>query len=210
MATLLQILAKELKAWPKGKCKAIAQDGNSCVFFWENADLEFRQSGWFPKKGAALVEEDWQLTKVVDLAEDHGTAIITKAMWEAEVAGMALGGKRTAQANPLAWRDRIQKIDIVVQELEEERLSLVQGLESEGFALIDAKREPAEDMSDWRNWKAGDLIECVTEGKGISVITIGCVYKIGILGNSLCIKDDCGNKMIRCIKQRCFKFVSRP
>ena len=210
MATLLQILAKELKAWPKGKCKAIAQDGNSCVFFWENADLEFRQSGWFPKKGAALVEEDWQLTKVVDLAEDHGTAIITKAMWEAEVAGMALGGKRTAQANPLAWRDRIQKIDIVVQELEEERLSLVQGLESEGFALIDAKREPAEDMSDWRNWEAGDLIECVTESEVVAVLTVGKVYALGVNRGSPYITDDDGDYMSSCIREGHFKFVSRP
>lgn len=62
---------------------------------------------------------------------------------------------------PIQWRDRIREIDSTVESLEEERVSLVQKLEAEGFRLIDpVKAEveteavlPAEDMSDWRNWK---------------------------------------------------------
>ena len=209
MATLLQILAKELAEWPKGKCKAIAQDGSGSVFFWKHDDLVFGPSGWTPRVGGALLDTDWALTKKVELAEDHETAIITKAMWKAEVAGMAIGGNRAPQANPLAWRDRIQKIDIVVQELEEERLSLVQSLEAEGFALINAKREPAEDMTDWRNWKAGDLVECVKRDD-LATLTIGCVYKLKAYGASLAIEDDDGDHMVGCICEDCFKFVSRP
>ena len=211
MATLLQILAKELKAWPKGKCKAIAQDGSGSVFFWKHGDLVFGPSGWTPRVGGALLDTDCTLTKKVELAEDHETTIITKSMWKAEVAGMAIGGNRATQANPLAWRDRIQKIDIVVQELEEERLSLVQSLEAEGFALIDAKCEPAEDMTDWRNWEEGDLVECVKRGTSLAALTIGCVYKIGILRMSLrCATDDEGDTVTKCIPEGCFKFVSRP
>ena len=136
MAKLIEILAKELKVWPK-ETKFIAQDANSRAYPY-SGDIEYMGDEWTGQLQMASY-----LVRLKELAEDHGTAIITKAMWEAEVAGMALGGKRTAQANPLAWRDRIQKIDIVVQELEEERLSLVQSLEAEGFALIDVKREPA-------------------------------------------------------------------
>ena len=210
MATLIEILAKELKVWPKGKCKAIAQWGNSRVFFWKHGDLVFKQSAWHARTGSALLDADWSLTKKVELASDHETAIITKAMWKAEVAGMALGGKRTPQANPLAWRDRVQEIDIVVQVLEEERLSLVQSLEAEGFALIDAKREPAEDMANWRNWKAGDLIECVTESEMVVVLTVGKVYALGVNGGSPYITDDDGYHMSSCLREGHFKFVSRP
>jgi len=210
MATLLQILAKELKAWPKGKCKAIAQGGNSHVYFWKHGDLVFKKSVWHARTGSALLDKNWSLTKKVELAEDHGTAIITKAMWKAEVAGIALGGNRAPQANPLAWRDRIQEIDIVVQVLEEERLSLVQSLEAEGFALTDAKREPAEDMTDWRNWKDGDLVECVKESKGCSALTVGRAYAIGTLGAALCVTDDEGDRVARGVREGCFKFISRP
>lgn len=62
-------------------------------------------------------------------------------------------------AGPLQWRDRIRDIDSTVEALEEERVSLVQKLEAEGFRLIDpVKAEPAEDMSDWRNWMVGDEV----------------------------------------------------
>ena len=97
-----------------------------------------------------------------------------------------------------------------MQELEEERLSLVQGLEAEGFALINAKREPAEDMTDWRNWKAGDLVECVKEGDGPASLTVGCVYKIGVSGAAVWITDDEGDNIIVRIREGCFKFISRP
>ena len=68
-------------------------------------------------------------------------------------------------AGPLQWRDRITEIDRTVEALEEERVSLVQRLEYEGFRLIERinasiadSMQAHEDMSDWRNWKAGDLI----------------------------------------------------
>lgn len=64
----------------------------------------------------------------------------------------------TDQENPLIWRDRIREIDITVEALEEERASLVQQLEDEGFRLIGEAAEPVGDMSDWRNWQAGDLL----------------------------------------------------
>ena len=101
-------------------------------------------------------------------------------------------------------------VESLIAELEEERLSLVQGLEAEGFALINAKREPAEDMTDWRNWKAGDLIECVNEGDGPYSLTVGCVYKLKDYRRLVTLIDDDGDHVRRCIREGCFKFVSRP
>jgi len=203
MATLLQILAKDLKPWPK-EAKCIAQNANSRAYPYSGA-IEYMGDEW-----AGQLQVASYLVELKELAEDHKTAIITKCMWEAEVACMVLGGNRAPQANPLAWRDRIHNIDIIVQELEEERLSLVQSLEAEGFALINAKREPAEYMTDWRNWKEGDLVECVTEGDGPAAITIGCVYKIKDYRGSPSVMDDDGDHMVGCIREGCFKFVSRP
>ena len=203
MATLIQILAKQLKVWPK-EAKCIAQDANSRAYPYSGSVLR-RGAEW---AGPLQVASYWVDLK--ELASDHETAIITKSMWKAEVAGMAPACNKAPQANPLAWRDRVQEIDIVVQVLEEERLSLVQGLEAEGFALINAKREPAEDMTDWRNWKAGDLVECVKKSEVIAVLTIGRNYVLGKDCVSLCITDDDGDEMTSCIREGCFKFVSRP
>ena len=61
----------------------------------------------------------------------------------------------------VCWmRDRITEIDATTSALATERAELVQKLASEGFALIGRAVEPVEDMSDWRNWKVGDLLEC--------------------------------------------------
>jgi hypothetical protein len=69
--------------------------------------------------------------------------------------------------DPRSMRARIRTIDTTVESLEEERASLVQRLEGEGFKLVrvDAKvlpKEPDADMSDWRNWKRGDRVRCVS------------------------------------------------
>jgi hypothetical protein len=63
---------------------------------------------------------------------------------------------------PIKWRDRITEIDATTQALATERADLVQKLASEGFSLIGRAEEvlqPVEGMSDWRNWRRGDLIE---------------------------------------------------
>lgn len=75
---------------------------------------------------------------------------------------------------PLQWRDRIHTIDAEQKAADEahkaatearssERAELVQKLAGEGLALLGQQETPgpAEDMSDWRNWKAGDLLEMI-------------------------------------------------
>lgn len=87
--------------------------------------------------------------------------------------------------NPLQWRDRITQIDADIKFEEErhssnmvgmdqERADLVAKLAAEGFVLIAAVVEPVEDMSDWRNWKVGDLVflNAVSEGSAMPVKTM--------------------------------------
>ena len=65
---------------------------------------------------------------------------------------------------PLQWRDRITEIYRTVEALEEERVSLVQRLEVEGFRLIERAVQPVEDMSNPKNWKVGDVFAQIAEG----------------------------------------------
>ncbi|HEY9816262.1 MAG TPA: hypothetical protein V6D20_10760, partial [Candidatus Obscuribacterales bacterium] len=89
-------------------------------------------------------------------------------------------------AGPIQWRDRIREIDITVEALEEERAGLVQQLEDEGFRLISAVNakiaavaQAHEDMSDWRNWMDGDLVECIShEIEWSDKTDIGSICKI--------------------------------
>lgn len=130
---------------------------------------------------------------------------------------------------PLQWRDRIAEIDTDVKFEEDrhnanmacmaqERAELVQKLASEGFALIgrindlltDAAQKH-EDMSDWRNWKVGDIVEYTH--KSDSCFTEGFQYKIrGFRPNSSnqidVEHDDDGDE--NGWKAEYFKFHSRP
>ncbi len=97
-------------------------------------------------------------------------------------------------SGPLQWRDRITEIDAeskleserhnsAMTALDTERAELVQKLASEGLALIERKAEPVEDMSDYQNWKAGDLLTYI--GSHHQCFTNGEQYKL----ESLCMLD---------------------
>lgn len=127
----------------------------------------------------------------------------------------------------VCWmRDRITTIDFDIHSLTTERAELVQKLASEGFALIgrinDLLTEAAqkhEDMSDWRNWKVGDVVRY----DGLpdfhsKYFTIGNLYEIKVVEAG----DDCKNIYNPVIfkaddsgeengwRPELFKFHSRP
>jgi len=125
---------------------------------------------------------------------------------------------------PLQWRDRITQIDADIkfeQErhisnmacMDQERADLVANLAAEGFALIAPVVEPAEDMSDWRNWKAGDLLERISDAHP-NVYTPGNIYAILHFDDRLpCVNDNYGPAsycQIMLHELEMFKFHSRP
>ena len=127
----------------------------------------------------------------------------------------------------VCWmRDRITEIDATTQALTTERANLVKKLASEGFALIgrindlltDAAQKH-EDMSDWRNWKVGDVVRYDGLPDFHSrYFTIGNLYEIKAV--EAC--DDCKNIYNPVIfkaddsgeengwRPELFKFHSRP
>lgn len=65
-------------------------------------------------------------------------------------------------AGPLAWRDTVTELNAYIEKFTREREALIERLASEGFAMIPAMTPVMGvadvDMSDWRNWKVGDVV----------------------------------------------------
>lgn len=127
-------------------------------------------------------------------------------------------------SRPLEWRNRIYELDTQhaevesdyqrqISEITQERESLVQKLAGEGLALVEVAGQSVEGMSDWRNWKAGDLIECV--GGMSHYYTIGKRYEVEkVLDTGLVMDDDnnggCHNWSGDQVIAGVFKWHSRP
>ena len=120
---------------------------------------------------------------------------------------------------PLQWRDRITQIDADIKFEEErhcsnmacmdqERSDLVAKLAAEGFALIAPVAEPVEDMSDWRNWKAGDLLECVNSQS--RHYTSGKIYKFISASHHGSVRAMDDREVENGLMPVYFKFHSRP
>lgn len=92
----------------------------------------------------------------------------------------------------------------------------IDALLPEGYCV--AKREaeqPAEDMSDWRNWREGDAVECASD-EWPTLYTLGNIYAIEFLGDdhirvfdNLGQRSSCGFSESE-LRKSPFRFHSRP
>lgn len=80
---------------------------------------------------------------------------------------------------PFKWRDEVTELNAYIEKFTRERESLINRLALEGFALIPAITPVMGvadvDMSDWRNWKDGDIVEVVFENDADLPIGKQCV-----------------------------------
>jgi hypothetical protein len=137
-----------------------------------------------------------------------------------QCAGLAKSAESLKEAGPIEWRDRIRELDTQRAEVEatdqrqvskitQERESLVQKLAGEGLALVEVVVQPVEDMSDWRNWKYGDVLLC--EGSQSSHYTSGHLYTficISPSGSARTVTDNRGVE--NGLAPQFFKWHSRP
>jgi hypothetical protein len=307
---LVQILARELSEWPvDGSGSCLVQDPDASVYskYGGDPDPLFYDGEWI---------HVWYLEAVsslaLQLATDYATAIVTKALWEAEKCNWHLntyvnrtqekdgwilhhGGKcpvdagtvvdvryrsgtqnnhvkalfstntggslgltaftwahyetkndimayrlcgpvieptvianieafntqadikqtynaKAVERDPRINRDRIQAIDVQMQELTLERTKCVDGLAAEGFALLAvvAAVEPAAEFGDWLNWEVGDMVEAISvEAEG--QYTKGKVYEIKSVYRAVIdtVMDDNGDDSNGWHWSN-FKFHSRP
>ena len=97
---------------------------------------------------------------------------------------------------PLAWRDRIIHCQAIIEDCEREIERNVQLLDAEGLMMqVDSKKAmqaydvPAVDMGDWRNWDAGDEIECVFSAC-VNIYTVGNVYTVQRIESDFAVVTD--------------------
>lgn len=88
-------------------------------------------------------------------------------------------------AGPLAWRDTIIHCQAIIEDCDREIAKNENMLALEGFALIPAMTpvmgvaDIAVDMSDWRNWKRGDIVEVILPND--SGLDIGKQYTVSYI-----------------------------
>lgn len=99
---------------------------------------------------------------------------------------------------PIKWRDTVTELNAYIEKFTRERDELIERLASEGFALIGKinsnldRIDETLDMSDWRNWKAGDVVEC-TYSDCDNVYTVGNRYDVDHVTSTYArVSDDCG------------------
>ena len=126
-------------------------------------------------------------------------------------------------AGPLAWRDTIIHCQAIIEDCEREIAKNENLLALEGFSLIPAMTPVAGvadvDMSDWRNWKRGDIVEVILPNdSGLDVgkqYTVSYIEKPDYIGGMhVNVVDETGadywpeddeydGRLV-------FKFISRP
>lgn len=117
--------------------------------------------------------------------------------------------------SPLKWRDEIIEFEAYEEEFRREREKLIRKLESEGFKLID--HAPAKclldelEAMDYESFCVGDTVVCINEKSDdtIAELTIGKEYRLILDDEELCVIDDAGDAMRKCIEIGCFKLVKR-
>lgn len=105
--------------------------------------------------------------------------------------------KTEQMETPFKWRDEVTELNAYIEKFTRERDALIERLASEGFALIPpvvsvVSEFSGIDMSDWRNWKAGDVVEC-TYSDCHNVYTVGNRYDVDHVTSTYArVSDDCG------------------
>lgn len=162
--------------------------------------VEMEGSGWYwDHHGSSFDIMAYRLHKPAEQVDDN--ADLKAAAYDA--------------IQPIQWRDRITEIDATTQALTTERENLVQKLASEGFALIgrindlltDAAQKH-EDMSDPKNWRNGDIVECIVDHE--DYFTAGYRYVVDYMECDWVNihADDEGDE--NAIRPHKVKFHSRP
>lgn len=118
---------------------------------------------------------------------------------------------------PFKWRDEVTELNAYIEKYTRERDALIERLASEGFSLIPpvvgvVSEFSGVDMSDWRNWKAGDIVVCSENYN--KQFTQGKKYELSGLDNDerypgVQIKSDDMGEVNGWGAER-FKFHSRP
>lgn len=116
--------------------------------------------------------------------------------------------------SPLKWRDTIIHCQAIIEDCEREIERNVNLLDAEGLMMQKDSKKAMQnyqtdiDMSDWRNWQAGDIFEVV---KKTDYFTVGNRYSVKYTANTdapITATDDDGDEF--CLFMEEIKFIGRP
>ncbi|MBO5392237.1 MAG: hypothetical protein J6A65_10640 [Pseudomonas sp.] len=116
--------------------------------------------------------------------------------------------------SPLKWRDAIIHCQAIIEDCEREIERNVNLLDAEGLMMQKDSKKAMQhyqtdiDMSDWRNWQAGDIFEVV---KKTDYFTVGNRYSVKYTANTdapITATDDDGDEF--CLLMEEIKFIRRP
>lgn len=213
---LVEILAEEMEVWPEG-VKCLTQS---------TVDREIYDACDGHKEDSVDSLSPRFDTRRLHSEEDY--PIVTRAQWQAERDkrdGVYLSEAKTGQIDindnfkvdqidgPIKWRDTVNELDAYIEKYTRERDALINRLALEGFALIPpvvsvVSEFAGVDMSDWRNWKVGDVF--ITDGE-CQYYTKGKEYSVhGLENDSAPIKAIDDNGDVYCLFMEEVKFIRRP
>ena len=139
------------------------QKHEACEFLWRHKDCDSAVNIM-----AYRVIEETKDQEIEEVKKTNFGTITYKLEIDATEATKeidSLVAKWGQIESPLKWRDEIIELEAYEEEFRREREKLIRKLESEGFKLIDHAAtvygDQIIDLSDWRNWQAGDVIEIV-------------------------------------------------
>ena len=166
----------------------------------------------------AQIGEECPFAQVASTAEKTNFGTITYKLeidaTEAAKEIDSLVAKWGQIESPLKWRDAIIHCQAIIEDCEREIERNVNLLDAEGLMMQkDSKKamqhyQTAIDMSDWRNWQAGDIFEVV---KKTDYFTVGNRYSVKYTANTdapITATDDDGDEF--CLLMEEIKFIRRP
>ena len=173
----------------------------------------------------AQIGEECPFAQVASTAEKTNFGTITYKLeidaTEATQQIDSLVAKWGQIESPLKWRDAIIHCQAIIEDCEREIERNVSLLDAEGLMMQkDSKKAmqhyaPDVDMSDWRNWQAGDIVECINH-KGWVDISEGSQYVLNNKDFFSFVDDDGENRSFNLEDMNQenvgsdFKFICRP
>lgn len=152
-----------------GKVEVKFRDGDVEEWFSDSLDWNHNGKGRDIMKYKIISQQQAEEVEVKDTTIGTMSYKAETDTTEANQAIDELASKWDQVDGPLRWRDCVNELDAYIEEFTRERDALIERLASEGFALIPAMTPVVGvadlDMSDWRNWKEGDLITFTQESE---------------------------------------------
>ena len=173
----------------------------------------------------AQIGEECPFAQVASAAEKTNFGTITYKLeidaTEATKEIDSLVAKWGQIVSPLKWRDAIIHCQAIIEDCEREIERNVNLLDAEGLMMQKDSKKAMQhyatdvDMSDWRNWQAGDIVECINH-KGWVDISEGSQYVLNNKDFFSFVDDDGENRSFNLEEMNQenvgsdFKFIRRP